>query len=98
MSGDGAGDRELARILDDLGLARTCVTVFSDPEGNPVSADPRARQKAIDALRGFIGRAHTLGATVLCGPIYQTLGWFSGAGPTVAEKDHAAGVSARRRR
>lgn len=92
MSGDGAGDRELALMLDDLGLERTCVTVFSDPEGNPVSPNREERQKAIDAMRGFIERAHNLGATVLCGPIYQTLGWFSGTGPTEEEKEHAAGV------
>lgn len=92
MGGDSGDYRELGRALRDLDLGVTCVTVFSGEDDSPVSPDPRVRRRAIEKLRRDLENASKLGASVLCGPMYQPLGWFSGAGPTVEEKERAAEV------
>lgn len=69
------------RRLDDLGLARTAVTIRSGAD-NPISPDAKIRQAGIDANRRAIDCCHALGAVNLCGPFHSALGEFSGAGPT----------------
>lgn len=90
LEGDSAAYRELGRMLDDLGLKRTASMAFVTPDVNPVSDDPVRRQAAADSLRGMIACARELGAPLLCGPMYQALGVFTGRGPTEAEKTRAA--------
>lgn len=90
MEGNVAHYRELGKILDDIGLARTCVAAILDPSNNPIGKSQKERRAALNHMRELIERAHALGADVVCGPMYQTLGQFSGKGPSETEKKHAA--------
>lgn len=92
MEGELADYRELGRMLDDLGLKRTASMAFVTPDINPVSDDPACRRAAADNLRWLIACAHELGAPLVCGPMYQTIGLFTGDGPTETEKVRAADV------
>jgi D-psicose/D-tagatose/L-ribulose 3-epimerase len=84
--------RALARRLEDLGLDRTSSMAILDPAQDPSSPDPARRRAALDLLKALIDRAAALGASVLCGPMYQPLGHFTGQGPTADERRHAADV------
>ncbi len=92
MEGHPSDYRELARMLDDVGLERTASMAFLTPEQNPASVDPRHRQGATDHLMWLLECAAALGAGVVCGPMFQTLGAFTGQGPTEDEKNRAADV------
>lgn len=92
MEGRAEAYRDLGRMLDDLGLQRTSSMAFVTPEVNPVSENPASRQAAKDNLRWLIDCAHALGAPVICGPMYQTIGLFTGNGPTETELARAAEV------
>jgi D-psicose/D-tagatose/L-ribulose 3-epimerase len=90
MEGQAAAYAELGRTLDGLGLARTSSMAFTSPDANPVSDCPAQRQAAVDHLNWLIDCAHALGATVICGPMFQTLGQFTGNGATETELARAA--------
>jgi D-psicose/D-tagatose/L-ribulose 3-epimerase len=92
MEGAVADYVDLGRVLDDLGLVRTSSMAFVTPEQNPVSASQLQRQGAVDHLNWLIECAQAMGATVICGPMFQTIGQFSGNGPTEAELARAAEV------
>ena len=92
MEGQSAAFRDVGRMLDDLGLKRTSSMAFVTPDINPVSDSPARRQAASDSLKWLIECADALGAPVICGPMYQTIGVFSGNGPTETELDRAAEV------
>lgn len=92
MEGQAPAYCELGRLLDDLGLKRTASMAFVTPDVNPVSDDPACRQAAKDNLKWLIECAHALGSPVICGPMYQTIGLFSGDGPSEAELARAAEV------
>src|SRR5690606_8617608 len=51
--------------MDDLGLARTAVTVGTADE-NPISPDPAKRQAGLDRIRRAVDMCHAAGATHLC--------------------------------
>jgi D-psicose/D-tagatose/L-ribulose 3-epimerase len=70
--------------FDDLGLARTAVTVRGE-EDNPISPDPAIRSAGIDANRRALDCCAAAGATHLVGPYHSALGYFSGQGPTSDE-------------
>jgi len=57
-----------------------------------VSDNPAHRQAAVDNLKWLIECAHALAAPVICGPMYQTIGAFTGNGPTETELARAAEV------
>lgn len=80
--------KQLAKQLDDLGLARTVVTVRS-LDDNPISPDAAVRQKALEQNKRAIDCCEALGATTLCGPYHSALGHFSGTGPTSDEWQRA---------
>ncbi len=92
MEGTVADYVDLGRVLDDLGLARTSSMAFVTPEQNPVSESSLQRQGAVDHLNWLLDCAHAMGSTVICGPMFQTIGQFSGNGPTEAELARAAEV------
>lgn len=81
----------LGRRLDQLGLARTAVAIFPTLDVNPIGAEPAQQAGARRHITWALDCAQALGATHLVGPIHSTLGHFSGAGPTPAEK--ARGVA-----
>ena len=92
FSGKPGDYAALARVLDDLALKRTAVTIIPDVEHSPVSPDAAARQRARDRLRWAIDCIHALGGTVMAGPYHSPLGVFSGSGPTEDELARAAEI------
>lgn len=92
MEGKVSDYLELGQMLDDLGLERTSSMAFVTPEQNPVSDDPQQRQGAIDHLNWLIDCAQAMGSCVICGPMFQTIGQFTGNGPTEIELTRAAEV------
>ena len=84
--------KKVGKALKDNGLACTTCTVMPDEQHNPISAEPKNRQGAVDYLKWVIDCNKALGSEVLCGPFYQPLGKFSGKGPTQEEKQRAAEV------
>jgi D-psicose/D-tagatose/L-ribulose 3-epimerase len=70
--------------LDDLGLARTAVTVRTDAD-NPISHDAKIRAAGVDANKRTLDCCAAVGATHLVGPYHSALGLFSGKGPTPDE-------------
>jgi D-psicose/D-tagatose/L-ribulose 3-epimerase len=69
------------RRLDDVGLARTGVTICG-VDNNPMSPDAAVRRKGIDWNKAALDCCVAMGAETLCGPYHSALGFFSGAGPT----------------
>ena len=82
----------LGTTLDGMGLERTAITVIPSPDKNPLSEDPGVRRAAVDYLKYCIDCSEALGSRQLAGPLHQTLGLFSGAGPTEAERARARDV------
>ncbi|NLD59668.1 MAG: sugar phosphate isomerase/epimerase [Clostridiales bacterium] len=69
----------------ELGLGVTTVGVFDPNVCNPVSPDPALRARVYPEFKKFIDATLTLGGTLICGPLYQGLGYFSGARATEEE-------------
>ncbi|MEZ6113841.1 MAG: sugar phosphate isomerase/epimerase family protein [Pirellulaceae bacterium] len=72
------------RRLDDLGLARTAVTVRTEAD-NPISPDSAIRAAGVALTKRTLDCCQAVGATHLVGPYHSALGFFSGAGPTADE-------------
>lgn len=72
------------RRLDDLGLARTAVTVRG-AEDNPISPDASVRAKGIENTKRVLDCCAAIGATTLVGPYHSALGVFTGKGRTEDE-------------
>lgn len=83
---------ELGRMLDQLELARTAITVVPTEETNPLAEDPAVRRAAVAYINHCVDCTQALGADQLAGPLQQTLGHFSGAAPTDAERERAREV------
>ncbi len=69
----------------ELGLDVTTVGTFNPSVANPVSPDPVLRAAVYPAFKEFVDNTLRLGGTLICGPLYQGLGYFSGARPTEQE-------------
>jgi D-psicose/D-tagatose/L-ribulose 3-epimerase len=67
------------RVLDELGLARTAVTVRT-ADDNPISPDPAVRRRGIEATMRALDCCAAAGATTLVGPFHSALGHFTGRG------------------
>ena len=81
----------LGAHLRDLGLAATGIGVL--PAGKScVSPDPAERRAALDHIRWLIDCTAALGGDLAAGPFHQTLGVFSGTGPTGDEFKRCAEV------
>lgn len=91
FEGDAAHYTMIAEELKKQGLACTTVTIAT-PEANPISPNPAIRQAALTRLRWATEVTAILGGTTLCGPYHSAIGVFSGAGPTIVEKESAADV------
>lgn len=68
----------------NLGLGTTAVTV-RNADDNPISPDPKVRQRGIEATKRAIDCCRAAGASHLVGPFHSALGVFSGRGPTADE-------------
>jgi len=80
--------RVLGRRLEDMGLARTAVSVRGEAE-DPISSDPAVRWAALLATQRAIDCCDAAGAALLGGPLYAAIGRFSGAGPSAEEWAHS---------
>ena len=89
---DVAHYKQVGQAIADERLGCTVVSIIPDEGHNPISPEADHRQGAADYLRGIIDCCQALGAEVLCGPLYQPLGQFTGTGPTESEKARAADV------
>jgi D-psicose/D-tagatose/L-ribulose 3-epimerase len=69
------------KILDDLGLGRTAVTVRGGDD-NPISPDKAIRAKGVENNKRTLDCCQAVGATVLVGPYHSAIGQFSGQMPT----------------
>ncbi len=83
---------EIGQMLDEIGLERTAITVIPTEELNPLAQDPGTRRAALAYINHCVECCHALGAEQLAGPLHQTLGYFSGAGPTEDERARAREV------
>jgi D-psicose/D-tagatose/L-ribulose 3-epimerase len=91
FSGDDAHYQRLRKKLDELQLKTSTVTIATR-EANPISPEPSIRRAAAERLKTIVRQSAILGADIVCGPFYQALGMFSGAGPTEEEIERAADV------
>ena len=81
----------LGKKLKDLELGCTCVTsIFQD--GNPASADPAIRTRAVDQMKWRIDMGYELGADIICGPYHSAFAHFTGEPPTETERRHSIEV------
>jgi D-psicose/D-tagatose/L-ribulose 3-epimerase len=74
----------LARALDGLGLGRsaaTCLTL----ERNLIGEDRRQRRAGVEHLKRVVDASRLIGANLLIGPVYASLGVFSGKPPSAQE-------------
>ena len=67
--------------LDEIGLARTAVTIRGGDD-NPISSDAANRQRGVEGNKKVLDCCAAIGATKLVGPFHSAIGVFSGAGPT----------------
>jgi D-psicose/D-tagatose/L-ribulose 3-epimerase len=86
FEGDPDHYARLGAMLDEIGLARSVVTIMPSLDKNPLSSDGATRKAALDHARWFIDCSAALGAPVIGGPIHSVHGHFTGAGPTAAER------------
>ena len=70
--------RQTKRLVDDLGLGITCVTLLG-ADANPVSPDKAVRAKAVDRLKWNIDRTVDCGANLICGPFHSAFATFTRA-------------------
>ncbi|MEM8630625.1 MAG: sugar phosphate isomerase/epimerase [Pseudomonadota bacterium] len=82
----------IGRMLDDIGLGRTGISVIPVAEMHPLSDDPADRERAVEYLKWAVDCTAALGADAIGGPLHQALGHFSGAGTTEAEFDRSREV------
>jgi len=92
FAGDVEHFEKVGKVIKDNGLACASVTVIPDEEHNPISADAKNREGAVQHLKWAIDCSAAMGSEVLCGPLYQPLGVFTGVGATEEEKQRAAEV------
>lgn len=95
FGGTPDGYAAIGRMLDELGLERTTISVIPSLDMHPLADDAGARKKAVDYLKWCVDCTAALGADTIGGPLHQALGHFSGAGTTQAEFAHAREVHAR---
>ncbi len=81
---DVAKYAQWGKRLDELGLARTAVTVRG-PEDNPISPDAKVRAAGVAANKQTLDCCQAAGIDLLCGPYHSALGEFTGQGPTPDE-------------
>ena len=76
----------LGATLDSLGLERTAISVIGPAGKNPLSPDKDSRQAAIDYMKWLVDCTSALGASIVAGPLHSEIGYFSGNGPSTAER------------
>jgi D-psicose/D-tagatose/L-ribulose 3-epimerase len=75
---DPAAYKRLKKLLGDLNLGLTCVTIVG-ADANPASPDAAIRAKGLDAIKWNIDRTVDCGAKLLCGPFHSAFATFTRA-------------------
>lgn len=75
----------------NIGLEVTTVTVMGADE-NPISPDPKIREKAVEKLKWILDRAADLNSQVLCGPYHSAFATFVSRAPIEEEYNWSAEV------
>jgi D-psicose/D-tagatose/L-ribulose 3-epimerase len=86
FDGTPANYAELGRHLDQLGLERTVIALFSDTERNPIG-DAEQRAAATRHLEWILECSAVLGAKIVAGPLHSTIDYFSGEALTSVERE-----------
>jgi D-psicose/D-tagatose/L-ribulose 3-epimerase len=89
FEGEPADYEKLGRMLDDIGLARNAISVIPNKNQNPLSEKEADRKRGLKHLKWLIDCTAAMGGDSVAGPLHQTIGLFSGHGPTKAEKARA---------
>ncbi len=91
---DGTPDdyAAIGKMLDDMSLERTAISIVPTLDKNPLSEDKADRERCVEYLKWLVDCTAALGASGVGGPLHQTLGHFSGAATTDAEFDRAREV------
>jgi D-psicose/D-tagatose/L-ribulose 3-epimerase len=89
FEGEPAHYEMLGRMLDEIGLERTVISVIGTPEIDPLSDDPATRRAALSYLNHQTDCTAALGASQMAGPLHQVLGQFTGSPTTEDEFAHA---------
>lgn len=89
LEGTPADYGKVLKVIRDNGLACDVVTNMPDAQHNPVSPEAKLRRNALEFMKRVIDCTHALEADLLCGPFYQPVGLFTGAGPSDEEKKRA---------
>ena len=75
---------KIRRAMDSNGL--TCSVCAILPQGiNPISTDSRVRKESVAHLTKCLDIATEMGATLIGGPVYAPIGYFTGRRRTVEE-------------
>ncbi|MEX0285252.1 MAG: sugar phosphate isomerase/epimerase family protein [Paracoccaceae bacterium] len=82
----------VGKMLDEIGLERTGISIIPDAERNLLSPDADHRAAGLAHLNWLTDCAAALGAAGVGGPLHQTLGQFSGAATTDDERARARDV------
>lgn len=90
FGGDTAHYRKLGQQIRDCGLECTAITIIPDAEHNPVGDDKAQRDRGVAWLKQATEWAAALNSPILCGPIHQPLGQFTGEAPSDVEKGRLA--------
>ena len=86
FEGDSNHYARIGEMLDKIGLERTVVSVIGPSGKNPLASDRAQQKAAVDYAKWFVDCSAALGAPILAGPMHSELGYFSGNGPTDAER------------
>lgn len=90
LEGDEKHFAEIGKLLTDIGLESQSLTILGTPEQHLVSENSSYRKNGVDHLKWAVDCNVAMGSKMLCGPMYQTLGHFTGNGPTEDELKWAA--------
>jgi D-psicose/D-tagatose/L-ribulose 3-epimerase len=78
-------EKKIGKYNRDKKLDASAVTVFP-PGADPVSPNASERDAAVALIKRRIDQCEVIGATMLVGPMVQTLGHFTGRAPTSQER------------
>lgn len=80
----------IGTVLDELQLGRTTISALDAAAADPASREAPLRRAAVEALRRNAEHTRAVGAELMCGPLFQGLGRFTGRPPEPDEWLYAA--------
>jgi D-psicose/D-tagatose/L-ribulose 3-epimerase len=92
FDGDPEHYAKVGQAARDNGLRVTAVCVMPDEEHSCLSGDAGVQDAALSHIKWAIDCTEAAGGEVLCGPIHQPLGVFTGNPPTDAERSNLVAV------